>query len=53
MPFRLNKFSQICAALVLGAAGILGWIDQTTMIVLVIVLCILPNRDCRIAARSA
>jgi hypothetical protein len=53
MLCHLNKFAQIYAALVLGGAGILGLIDQTTMIVLVIVLCILPNSGCRPAARGA
>ena len=41
---RLNAFAPIGAALVIGGAGILGWIDQTTMIVLIIVLIIcMPN----------
>ena len=43
MLCHLNKFSLIYAALFLAGAGILGWIDQTTMIVLVVVLCCLPN----------
>ena len=44
MMSHLDKFSQIYAALVLAGAGILDWIDQTTMITLVIVLiCCMPT----------
>lgn len=46
MLCHFNKFARIYAAVVLGAAGILGWIDQATMIVLVVVLCVLPNAGC-------
>lgn len=53
MLCRFNNFSRIFAALFLGGLGILGWIDQTTMIMLVVILCILPNRDCLPAARKA
>ncbi len=53
MQSHLIKYCRIYASLVLGAAGIAGVIDQTTMIVLVMVLCILPNRDCIPAGRKA
>jgi len=43
MLCHLNKFSQIYAALALAGAGIFGLIDQTTMIVLVVVLCCMPS----------
>ena len=33
-----DRWSLICAALVLGAAGVLELIDQTTMIILLVVL---------------
>lgn len=45
MLCHFNKLARIYAAVVLGAAGILGWIDQATMIVLV-VLCVLPYAGC-------
>jgi hypothetical protein len=53
MLCHFNKFSWIYAALVLAGAGIAGMIDQATMIVLVIVLCIVPNTGCLPTARKA
>jgi hypothetical protein len=53
MLCHFNKFSRIYAALVLGGAGIAGLIDQATMIVLVVVLCILPNAGCLPVVRKA
>jgi hypothetical protein len=52
MHSHFNKFARIYAALALGGAGIAGVIDRTTMMVLVIVLCVLPKRDCIPAARE-
>jgi hypothetical protein len=42
----LNKWSLIAAALVLGAAGIFELIDQTTMIILLVVLIASQSRPC-------
>jgi hypothetical protein len=53
MQSHLIKYCRIYAALILAGAGIAGLIDQTTMIVLVVVLCVLPNRDCIPAGRKA
>ena len=47
-----NRWSLIVAALVLGAAGIFDVIDQTTMIILLVVLIATQSRAC-LSARKA
>jgi len=50
MKFRY-AYVQIIAALIVGAAGIAGIIDENSMIVLtIVIICFMPNaRRCRAA----
>jgi len=47
----LNAYPQIIAALIVGAAGIAGIIDENSMIVMtVVIICCMPSaRRCRAA----
>ena len=53
MMSHVTKYCRAYAALVLAAAGIGGVIDQATMIVLVVVLVVVPRRDCLAVAGKA